>query len=175
MTPPDPGRVISVEQWAEIRRLRNSEDLPIKEICRRLGVARNTVRSALASDEPPRYSRPPKGSIVDAFEPQIRALLAEWPTMPATVVAERIGWTRSMTVLKDRIRQIRPEYRGVDPADRIVHAAGDTTQCDLWFPPTPVPLGAGQTASLPVLVMTLAYSRYMAAMMLPSLSTALEP
>jgi hypothetical protein len=39
--------------------------------------------------------------------------------MPATVIAQRIGWTRSLTILKDRIRQIRPEYLGVDPADRI--------------------------------------------------------
>ncbi|WP_313902891.1 helix-turn-helix domain-containing protein [Gordonia rubripertincta] len=37
-------RVISVEQWAEIRRLHRSEGVPIKEIARRLGVARNTVR-----------------------------------------------------------------------------------------------------------------------------------
>ncbi len=63
-----------------------------------MGVARNTVRAALASDTAPKYSRPAKGSVVDAFEPQIRALLREYPTMPATVIAERIGWTRSLTV-----------------------------------------------------------------------------
>ena len=113
MTPPDPGRVIAVEQWAEIRRLHNSEGVPIKEISRRLGIARNTVRSALASSEPPKYTRARKGSLVDAFEPEIRKLLAEYPTMPATVLAERIGWPHSMTVLKDRVRAIRPEYRGV--------------------------------------------------------------
>jgi hypothetical protein len=39
--------------------------------------------------------RPPRGSAVDGVEPPIRALLAEWPTMPATVIAERIGWDRS--------------------------------------------------------------------------------
>ncbi|MCH5645746.1 helix-turn-helix domain-containing protein, partial [Gordonia sp. ABSL49_1] len=77
--------MISVEQWAEIRRLHRSEQVPIKEIVRRLGVARNTVRAALAADEPPKYSRPARGSAVDAFEPQIRALLREYPTMPATV------------------------------------------------------------------------------------------
>jgi hypothetical protein len=27
----------------------------------------------------------------------------------ATVIAERIGWRYSMTTLKDRVRQIRPE------------------------------------------------------------------
>lgn len=161
-----------MEDWAEIRRLHRAEQVPIKEIVRRLGVARNTVRAALANDEPPRYQRPAAGSIVDAVEPQIRALLAEYPTMPATVIAERIGWTRSITVLKDRVRVIRPEYRGTDPVDRIVHQAGDTTQCDLWFPEPRIPVGGGQMAMLPVLVMTLAYSRHISARMIPTRTAA---
>ena len=40
--------MINVEDWAEIRRLHRAEGLSIKEIARRLGVARNTVRDALA-------------------------------------------------------------------------------------------------------------------------------
>lgn len=131
-----------MEDWAEILRLHRAERVPIKEIARRLGVARNTVRAALVSDEPPRYRRAAAGSIVDAVEPQVRALLAEYPMMPATVIAERVGWTRSITVLKDRVRAIRPEYRGIDPVDRIVHQPGDTTQCDLWFPEPRIPVGA---------------------------------
>jgi transposase len=142
--------VIKLEDWAEIRRLHRAEAVPIKEIARRLGVARNTVRRALASDTAPRYVRAVKGSIVDGVEPQIRALLREYPTMPATVIAERIGWTHSITVLKDRVRAIRPEYRGVDPVDRLVHEPGATTQCDLWFPQPRIPVGGGQHALLPV-------------------------
>ncbi len=159
--------MIKLEDWAEIRRLHRAEGVPIKEIARRLGVARNTVRRALASDTAPRYVRAVKGSIVDGVEPQIRALLREYPTMPATVIAERIGWTRSITVLKDRVRAIRPEYRGVDPVDRLVHEPGATTQCDLWFPQPRIPVGGGQRALLPVLVMTLAYSRFISARMIP--------
>lgn len=64
-----------MEDWAEIRRLHRSESVPIREIARRLGLSRNTVRSALASDRPPRYERQPRGSVADDFEPQIRALL----------------------------------------------------------------------------------------------------
>jgi hypothetical protein len=53
--------VIDVEDWAEIRRLHRAEGMGIKVIARRLGIARNTVRDALPSDEPPRYERAGKG------------------------------------------------------------------------------------------------------------------
>ena len=43
-------RVLPVEDWAEIRRLHRAEGLPIKAIVRLLGVSRNTVRAAIASD-----------------------------------------------------------------------------------------------------------------------------
>lgn len=88
--------------------------------------------------------------------------------MPATVIAERVGWEHSITILKDRVRQIRPEYAGVDPADRIVHQPGAAAQMDLWFPESRIPVGFGQAAMLPVLVMTLTFSKFLAAVMLPS-------
>src|SRR5919112_1032229 len=123
---------MSVEDWAEIRRLHRSEQMPIKAICRKLGVSRNAVRRALSRDEPPKYERVGRGSIVDAAEPQIRELLKAWPTMPATVIAERIGWDRSLTVLKDRVRELRPWFVPPDPASRTEYAPGERVQCDLW-------------------------------------------
>ncbi len=157
-----------MEDWAEIRRLHRAEGMPIKAIARQLGIARNTVRRALAAEEPPKYQRPGKKSIVDAVEPQIRQLLRQWPDMPATVIAERIGWQRSMTVLKDRIRQIRPEYRPLDPASRTSYQPGELAQCDLWFPPARIPVGPDRRMSLPVLVLVCGYSRWLLARMLPS-------
>lgn len=99
--------MISVEDWAEIRRLHRAEEMPIRAIARKLGISRNTVRRAVADDEPPKYQRAAKGSVVDAVEPQIRELLEQWPDIPSTVIAERIGWQRGMTVLKDRVRDLR--------------------------------------------------------------------
>jgi transposase len=157
--------VLNVEDWAEIRRLHRAEGLPIKAIVRQLGIGRNTV---LAAGAPPQYRRPAKGSIVDAVEPQIRQLLAQCPTMPATVIAERIGWTRSMTVLKDRVRELRPLFIPPDPASRTDYQPGELAQCDLWFPPVDVPLGSGQVGRPPVLVMVSGYSRVMTARMIPS-------
>jgi transposase len=160
--------VIKVEDWAEIRRLHRSEGMPIKAIARRMGISKNTVKRALAAQEPPTYRRAGRGSIVDAVEPQVRALLEEFPDMPATVIAERIGWVNSLTVLKDRVRVLRPRYKPVDPASRTTYQPGELAQCDLWFPPATVPLGAGQAASPPVLVMVSGHSRWLLAQMLPS-------
>jgi transposase len=170
----EPGRdegVLSVEDWAEIRRLHRSEGLAIKEIARVLGISRNTVRAGLTSEGPPRYERPRKGSIVDAVEPRIRELLRAYPTMPATVIAERIGWSRSIRVLSARVAELRPVYLPPDPASRTVYAAGEIAQCDLWFPPIELPVGFGQVrkpTQLPVLTMVCGYSRWLAAMLIPS-------
>lgn len=160
-----------MEDWAEIRRLRRSERLPIKAIARILGISRNTVRAALASDAPPKYVRTPAGSIVDAVEPQIRELLRAYPTMPATVIAERIGWTRSIRVLSGRVAELRPAYLPPDPASRTAYVAGEIAQCDLWFPPITLPVGFGQTrrpALLPVLTMVTGYARWLSAVLIPS-------
>ncbi|MGI5378617.1 IS21 family transposase [Streptomyces sp. CA-251387] len=164
--------MISVEDWAEIRRLHRAEQMPIRAIARKLGISRTTVRRAVASDRPPKYERAPKGSIVDAVEPKIRELLEVWPDMPATVVAERIGWQRGMTVLRDRVRELRLDYLPADPASRTGYEPGELAQCDLWFPPAEIPLGFGQTGCPPVLVMVSGYSRWIMARMLPSKTAA---
>jgi transposase len=117
--------VLDVEDWAEIRQLHRAEGLPIREIARVMGVSRNTVRAAAASDGPPKYERPRAGSVVDAAEPRIRDLLRAYPRMPATVIAERIGWDRSIRVLSGRVAELRPAYLPPDPASRTAYAAGD--------------------------------------------------
>jgi hypothetical protein len=105
---------------------------------------------------------------VDVVEPQVRALLAEFPRMPATVIGERIGWTHSLTVLKDRVRELRPLFLPPDPTDRVEYVPGELAQCDLWFPPVPIPVGASGARVMPVLAMTCGYSRVTDAVMIPS-------
>jgi hypothetical protein len=117
--------VLGVEDWAEIRRARRVEGMGELGDRQGDGVWRNTVKRALASDGPPRYQRPPRGSIVDAVEPRIRELLGAWPWMPATVVAERIGGQRSIRVLRDRVAELRPACLAPDPAWRTTYAAGN--------------------------------------------------
>jgi hypothetical protein len=95
-------------------------------------------------------------------------LLAEFLRMPATVIAERVGWTRSMTVMKDRVRELRPLYLPADPCQRTEYQAGELAQWDLWFPAVKIPLDQGQAQSLPVIVGVSGYSRWITAGMIPS-------
>lgn len=166
----EPGRkgVIDVEDWAEIRRLHRAEGLGIKAIARRLGLARNTVRDALRSDEPPRYERAPRGSAVDAVEPRVRELLGEFPTMPATVIAERIGWERGITILRDRIAELRPLFVPPDPCQRTSYEPGELAQWDLWQPDVKIPLGFGQVDKLWVVSGATGFSRFHGGWMVPS-------
>jgi transposase len=167
--------VLNVEDWAEIRRLRRAELMSISQISRVLGVSRNTVRSALARDSAPRYERVPAGSAVDAVEPRIRELLQAFPSMPATVIAERIGWTRSIRTLSGRVAELRPGYLPPDPASRTSYVAGEIGQCDLWFPPISLPVGFGQTrrsVQLPVLTMVTGFSRWLSAVLIPTRSAS---
>ena len=163
--------LIDVEEWAEIRRLYRAEGMGVKAIARRLGVARHGA-SALRADEAPRYVREGPGSAVDAFEPAIRRLLAGTPDMPATVVAERIGWTRGITVLRERVAELRPAYVVPDAFGPTVYKPGELCQWDLWFPDYDVPVGHGQTAVLPVLVGVACYSRWTLARMIGSKESA---
>ncbi|MHB8440424.1 MAG: IS21 family transposase [Acidimicrobiales bacterium] len=163
--------MLDVEDWAEIRRLHLGEKLPIKVIARALGISRNTVRAALASDGPPKYERAPTGSAVDEVEPRIRALLQAYPRMPATVIAERIGWERGMTVFTGRVRELRPVYLPPDPSSRTTYVAGEIAQNDFWFPDIEIPVGFGQTRTakqLPVLTMVTGYSRMLFARLVPT-------
>ena len=156
-----------MEDWALIRRLA-AEGVPKARIAQRLGVSRTTVIKAVNSDAPPRYERASGSTSFTVFEPRVRALLTEVPDMPATVLAERVGWTGSIRWFRDNVKRLRPEHRPVDPADRLTWSPGDAAQCDLWFPPRKIPLEDGTSRLLPVLVITAAYSRFVTGRMIPT-------
>jgi hypothetical protein len=162
--------VITLEDWALIRRLA-AEGVPKARIAQRLGISRTTVIKAVASDAPPRYERTPGPTSFTVFEPRVRALLKQTPDMPATVLAERVGWQGSIRWFRENVQQLRPEVRPPDPADRLVWEPGDAAQCDLWFPPRKIPLEDGTARLLPVLVITAAHSRFVMGRMIPTRKT----
>lgn len=59
--------MLNVEQWADLRRLHFIEKVGIRELARRTGLHRTTIRRALRSADPPRYARPPRSSKLDPF------------------------------------------------------------------------------------------------------------
>jgi len=91
------------------------------------------------------------------------------------VIAERIGWDRSIRVLRDRVAELRPAYLPPDPASRTAYEPGEIAQCDLWFPPVMVPAGCGQVrkpTQLPVLTMVTGYARWLTGLLIPTRSAS---
>jgi transposase len=155
--------VVGVEQWAEVRRLHFVWGLSIREIHRRTGLHRETIRRALQSEGPPRYTRPPKGSKLDPFKDEICRLLRQEPRLTGVRVRELIaplGFDGSKTIVDDYLREIRPL---VCPPPRVfqrtVYRPGEICQFDLWEPRAEIPVGHGQTRKGFVVVACLGYSR----------------
>ena len=95
----------------------------------------------------------------------------QFPEMPSTVIAERIGWPYSVRTLSGKVAEWRPAYLPPDPASRTAYAAGELAQYDFWFPDVTVPVGFGQVRTakqLPVLTMVCGYSRWASALLVPS-------
>ena len=69
--------VRSAVEWAQVRALK-ADGVSQREIARRLGMNRRTVKRLVEADEPPRYERAPAGSMLDSLEPVLRRLLEEW-------------------------------------------------------------------------------------------------
>lgn len=159
-----------MEDWALIRRLA-AEGVSNTRIAQRLGISRTTVIKAVNSGSPPRYERSPGPTSFAVFEPRVRALMEQTPDMPATVLAERLGWEGSIRWFSENVKRLRPEQRPIDPADRLTWVPGDAAQCDLWFPPRKIPLEDGTAKLLPVLVITAAHSRFVTARMIPTRKT----
>jgi transposase len=154
--------VVGVEQWAEIRRLHFVGRLSQREIHRRTGLHRDTVRRALASEVPPRYSRPAKGSKLDPFRHEIARLLDRDPDLPGVRIGELLaplGWAGGKTILDDYLREIRPFFQTVRTTQRTIYRPGEICQFDVWEPKLEIPVGHGQTRKGFVVVACLGYSR----------------
>ena len=153
-----------MREWAEIRAMRAVERLSIKEIARRTGHSRNTIRSALRSAEPPGYGpRPARPSKLDPFKAQIHELLrASEGRLPSQVIRERIseaGYLGGKTILDDYVRELRPVFAPPRTFQRTHYEPGELVQFDLWEPSGPIPVGLGQTRRGYVVTCCSGYSR----------------
>ena len=159
--------MLAVQEWAEIRAMRAVERLSIKEIARRTGHSRNTIRSALRSSEPPSYGpRRPRPSKLDPFKGQILELLrTSEGRVPSQVIRERIteaGYLGGKTILDDYVRELRPVFAPPKTFQRTHYARGELVQFDLWEPSAPIPVGHGQLRRGWVVTAELGWSRALA-------------
>jgi transposase len=155
--------VVGVEQWAEIRRLHFVRGLSQREIRRRTGLHRDTIRRAVTSSQPPVYRRAPAGSKLDPFKEEIHRLLRDDPKLPGVRVRELLeplGCTASKTVVDDYLREVRPLFAPRPRTfQRTVYRPGELCQFDVWQPCAEVPVGHGQTRRGWVVIACLGYSR----------------
>jgi transposase len=155
--------VLDVERWAELRREHFVRGVSIKELARRTGLSRNTVRVALRSSEQPIYRRAASGSMLDPFKDEIHRLLREEPRLTGVRVRELIeplGFAGAKTIVDDYLRAVRPLFAPPPRRfQRTVYRPGEICQFDLWEPRGEIPVGHGQTRRGWVVVACLGYSR----------------
>jgi transposase len=154
--------VLDVEQWAELRREHFVRGVSIKELMRRTGLARNTIRSALRAEAPPGFRCPERPSKLDPFKEEIHELLRGDPALPGVRVRELIeplGFDGGKSIVDDYLREVRPLFKRTRTHQRTVYQPGEICQWDLWETSQPVPVGHGQARRAWVVVCCLGYSR----------------
>jgi transposase len=154
--------VLDVERWAELRREHFVRGVSIKELARRTGLSRNTVRLALRAEIPPRYERTPAPSKLDPFKEEIHELLRRDPRLPGVRVRELIeplGFAGAKTIVDDYLREVRPLFLAPRTFQRTVYRPGEICQWDLWETSVPVPVGHGQLRRAWVVVACMGWSR----------------
>lgn len=163
-----------VHDWAEVRRL-DREGLSKRAIARRLAMSRTTVYRLLALSEPPAYEREPAASLLDAFKGAVLEMLREDASVPATVIREHLqrdGYGGGITILKDYLASVRPQFTQVRDFGRTTYLPGELLQADWWDTGVDVPVGKGAKRRAQGLVTTLPFSAAHAVVYAHSQTTA---
>jgi transposase len=145
-------------EWAQVRAL-EADGVSRREIARRLGVSRNTVKRLAEADEPPRYSRAPAGSMLDPLEPVLARLLEDWPEIRAPRVTEILradyGYVGSVDLVRKRLAVLRPSR--MRPAQQTGYRPGQVLQLD-WAEMPTRPRIAGRERRVYALIGSLPFS-----------------
>lgn len=157
--------MVGVEQWAEIRLMHRVERLSIREISKRTGLHRRTIRRALTAEVPPKYVRAPGGSKLDPFKEWICEQLRADPRIQSLRLREmaaELGYDGGKTIFDDYVREVRPRFLTKRTFQRTLYRPGELVQCDLWEPRALVAVGHGQTRRGYVVTVELCWSRVIA-------------
>ena len=145
-------------EWAQVRAMA-ADGVSQREIARRLGINRRTVRKLVEAEEPRRYERSPAGSMLDPLEPVLARLVADWPQIKAPRVTEILredyGYSGSVDLVRKRMTGLRP--RAVRPAQRTGYRPGQVMQVD-WAEMPTRPKIAGRERRVYALICSLPFS-----------------
>ncbi len=153
--------MLTVEAWAEIRRLYVVEKLSKRAIARRLRVHRNTITRALASQVLPAYTCSSRPTQLARYEPTIQTLLETYPELSGVRIREILqedGYQAGQTILNDYLRELRGARRQRPVYVRIDYAPGTFGQIDWATMPGRVPY-EHELRRVYVFLMALCYSR----------------
>jgi transposase len=144
--------------------MKRVEGLSQREIHRRTGAHRDTIRRALAQPKPPSYGpRPKRPSKLDPFLPAIEELLQDEPRLSGVRIREELeqdGYDGSKTILDDLLRELRPRYLPPPRSfQRTRYRPGELCQFDLCEPRASIPVGYGQSRRGYLVTCELPYSR----------------
>lgn len=144
-------------EWAQARALA-ADGHSQRQIARRLGMNRRTVKRLIDSDEPPSYRRQPTGSMLDPHEPAMRKALEDCAEIKAprmTEILREAGYEGSVDLVKRKLRELRgPTERA---AQRTGYRPAQVMQFDWGEMPTRPKL-FGRERRIYALVATLPYS-----------------
>jgi len=143
----------AAKRFAEVLKLAFVDDLGMRAIARRLKMSRKTVRRILDRERRKKEgtggdtARP---TLLGVYEGAIRQMLSDTPELKAPAVMERLrplGYRGGITILRERLRQLRPH------AERAPGAAVQVDWADFGFA---LP---GCPRRVSAFVMALCYSR----------------
>ncbi len=157
--------MVGVEQWAEIMRLVLVERRSQRQVARSLGIARDTVARAVASDSPPRYERPAVVSKLDPFREWICEQLRADPSIQSLRLREmatELGYGGGKSIFDDYVREVRPRFLVRRTFQRTIYRPGELVQCDLWEPGELIAVGHRQQRRGYVVTAELCWSRVIA-------------
>jgi len=159
--------MIQVEQRETLRQMYYNEQIPIREIARKAGVSRQSVRKAISEEEVPAYtlSKPRARPRLDPFKERIEEMLGENKTLPRKqrYTAHRIfqllqkeGYVGSESNVRGYVGQLKQSYQRPKTFIPLEFEAGQDGQVD-WGEAEAWIGGVKQTVQL--FVMRLNYSR----------------
>lgn len=147
-----------MEAWTTIRYM-HAQGMPIRAICRELGVSRNTVRQALRGNVAPKYERPRRPNPKLApFEAQIRTWYFGEKFIGSRILRElrAAGYDGHRSAVYRLLAKLKAEAPSSKVTERFETPPGQQAQFD-WSPYT-IELG-GELMRVIVFGMVLGYSR----------------